>query len=144
VVKNRRLLILAGLIALALYIWLAIPTTKWPIRPISAGWDDLIFCLDLVSFDGAKTLSITEDGTATIEQKSRPGSSTKVVGTWQLSGQPNRYILKFNEKENSYERIAPSGADMCMLVAGNADIADLRQSWFAIRSDDGPLEDDTR
>jgi hypothetical protein len=109
-----------------------------PAKPIPAGWDDLAFCLDLVSFDGARALSLSNDGTATIEDKSR-SPSAKEIGMWELSG-PDRYTIKIGEEETSYERIASREADICILAAGNADVASLRRSWFAIRPNDPPLD----
>jgi hypothetical protein len=131
-----RVLIGAGLILL-----LALPTVLTrSAKPVAAGWDDLVFCLDLVSFDGKKSLTLADDGIATMEDKTS-GSAKATSGTWEVSGQRDRYLIKFGDQEASFERIAPPGADMCILAAGSAYAADLRQSWFAIRPDDGPPDE---
>jgi hypothetical protein len=106
-------------------------------RLIPEGWDDLAFCLNLVSIDGKKHLTLSDDGTATVEETS--GSKLeKMTGTWELSDKGGRYVIKFGNEGISYERIAPPGADICILAAGSAYTSNLKQSWFAVRQDDDP------
>ena len=128
-------------IAAGLILLLALPTVLTrSARPIAAGWDDLVFCLDLVSFDGKKRLSLADDGSATlVDTANSPGKT--MVGTWELSRRQDHYLITFDGQETSFERIAPPGADMCILAAGNAYAANLRLSWFAIRPEEGPPDE---
>jgi hypothetical protein len=75
-----------------------------------------------------------------MEDKASIGAKS-TSGTWEVSGQRDHYLIKFGDHETSFERIAPPGADMCILAAGSAYAANLRLSWFAIRLDDGPPDE---
>ncbi len=82
--------------------------------------------------DGKKHLTLSDDGAATIEDNSGPKPET-TTGTWKLSDKGNRYVIRLGDDDAFYERIAPPGADMCILAAGSASTSNLKQSWFAIR-----------
>ena len=128
----RRVLIAAGVLIL-----LALPTVfTRSAKPLAPGWDDLAFCLDLVSFDGTKHLALADDGVATQDDKTTPDKQS-VTGTWKISTKRDRYLITFGEQETSFERITPPGADMCILAAGGSYAANLRLSWFATRPEDG-------
>jgi hypothetical protein len=125
-------------VAAGAILLLALPTILTrSAKPIAAGWEDLVFCLDLVSFDGKKRLTLADDGVATIEDKTNSGTKA-IAGTWELSGQRDRYLIRFGDQETSFERITPPDADMCILAAGTSYAANLRLSWFAIRPEDVP------
>jgi hypothetical protein len=125
------------LIAVGVLILLALPTVfTRSAKPLAAGWDDLAFCLDLVSFDGTKRLALADDGVATLEDKATPDKQS-IAGTWKLSAKQDRYLITFGDQETSFQRIAPPGADMCILAAGGSYAANQRLSWFAVRPDDG-------
>jgi hypothetical protein len=126
--------VIAGLGVVAL-LWFVLPkfggSTQPATVPTVAGWDDLISCSDLVSFDGKKTLSLNEDGTASLDDNSEAKRLTQ-KGKWELGNQPATYVTHFGDRSLHYERIAPEGWQSCMLVAGTSLSANLRLSWFAV------------
>jgi hypothetical protein len=107
--------VIAGLSVVAL-AWFVLPkfrdSTKTATVPAVAGWDDLILCSDLVSFDGKKTLSLDEDGTASLHDNSDTQRLSE-KGKWQLGSRPGTYAINFNDRSLRYERIAPEGSQSC-------------------------------
>jgi hypothetical protein len=68
-------------VAAGAILLLALPTILTrSAKPIAAGWEDLVFCLDLVSFDGKKRLTLADGGIATIEDKTNSGTKA-IAGT---------------------------------------------------------------
>jgi hypothetical protein len=126
--------VIAGLSVVAL-VWFVLPqftgSTKTATVPAVAGWDDLILCSDLVSFDGKKTLSLDEDGTASLDDNSEAQRLTQ-KGEWELGNRPATYVIHFGDRSLHYERIAPEEWQSCMLVAGTSLSANLQLSWFAV------------
>jgi hypothetical protein len=136
--KRRRGLILwtCGGVAALSYLWLvygdrkAVPDTPTPAIP---GWSELIACAYTTSFDGTKTLELSDDGKATLDEsaKSAHGKSDRTDGSWSFDGSSNRYSLTIDNKTTPYTLLSIEPAGTCMLVKGGLDAADLHQSWFS-------------
>jgi hypothetical protein len=140
VLKNYVGILIAAGVLLVLSLPTVLTRSRSP-KPLAAGWDDLVFCLDLVSFDGKARLTLADDGVATLEEKTGDNAKT-TSGSWAFSGRPNHYSITFGDTATSFERIAPPDADMCILAAGTSYAANLRQSWFAVRLEqDAPDQD---
>jgi hypothetical protein len=91
------------------------------------GWEDLIKCNYVSSFDGSETLSLLPNGLATLYDDS--GKHRSLDGTWRFDPAVHRYAITMNGKTGVYALVAPQGP-VCILVTGNSRSADLEHSWF--------------
>jgi hypothetical protein len=127
--------------ALLLVVWPKITSTPQKnTKSATPGWEDLILCSELVSFDGKKTLSLFDDGTAELKDNSDT-EKLSAKGKWVPGNAPNRYSIQFENKDLHYERIAPEGWGSCMLVFGTSFGANLQLSWFAVEPELDPPDD---
>jgi hypothetical protein len=129
-VKDRAKII-SGL-SIAAVVWFALPKFS-STAPVSgtAGWNDLILCSELISFDGRKTLSLFRNGTVRLDDNSGPKRPSE-KGTWESGNRPKAYDINFDDRSLHLERVAPDGWESCMLVAGTSVSANLQLSWFAV------------
>ncbi len=101
------------------------------------GWDDLAPCSDMVSFDGTKTLTLSEDHRASVYYKDplkepKEGErGVSVEGTWSFDEISKRYSVIFNGVTTDYLMLFPEDVNTCMLIKGDLETADLRGSWFS-------------
>ena len=101
------------------------------------GWDDLIPCSDMVSFDGTKTLTLYEDHRASFydnDQLKAPKEGEHGVtaeGTWSFDEISKRYSVTLNGLTTDYLMLFPEDVNTCMLIKGDLETADLRGSWFS-------------
>ena len=102
-----------------------------------AGFADLSDCTVTTSFDGLKELELDENHNALVRQQStKPGEYETTRGTWAFDPDTKLYTITFNGNAGAYALVKPHG--FCLLVQGNADLANLWQSWFTMTSDDAP------
>jgi hypothetical protein len=101
------------------------------------GWDDLVPCSDMVSFDGMKALTLHDDHRASFYNKD-PLKAPKegehdvtAEGTWSFDETSNRYSVTLNGLTTDYLMLSPEDVSTCMLIKGDLEAADLRGSWFA-------------
>jgi hypothetical protein len=103
--------VIAGL-SIAALVWFVLPTSSStpPQSTSAAGWNDLVLCSELVSFDAKKTLHLYRKGTALLVDNSgaRPLSEK---ATWELGNRPGAYDINFDDRSLHYERIAPDEWD---------------------------------
>lgn len=135
----RRALLACGaaVFAYAIYVHRSQQVTP----PTISGWNDLIFCSHAVSFDGSRELLLSEQHIATLYEKSvakneKSNEDTRVLGTWSFNDQSKKYILSLAGTTNAYTLLSPEQVSTCMLIKGNLDSADLRESWFSAEEDD--------
>jgi hypothetical protein len=118
------------------------------IVPTALGWGDLISCSDSTSLDGTRRLSVSENSHAILYEAHGPsdrrrGNETiSKEGTWSFDEISKRYLLVLNGETTTYLLVSPEGGGMCMLIAGDVQSADLRQSWFSSPADDNHEPDD--
>jgi hypothetical protein len=118
------------------------------IVPTALGWDGLISCSDSTSLDGTRRLSVSENSHAILYEAHRPsdrrrGNETiSKEGTWSFDEISKRYLVVLNGETTTYLLVSPESGGMCMLIAGDVQSADLRQSWFSSPADDNHEPDD--
>jgi hypothetical protein len=116
--------------------------------PTVPGWDDLISCSDSTSLDGTRRLSVSENSHATLYEARGPSDRRKGhetisrEGTWSFDEISKRYLVVLNGETTAYLLVSPESGGMCMLIAGEVQSADLRQSWFSSPADDNHEPDD--
>ena len=110
--------------------------------PTALGWDDLISCSDSASLDGTRRLSMSENGHATLYEshgssdRRKDHETTPREGAWSFDEISKRYLVVLNGETTTYLLVSPESGGMCMLIAGEVQSADLRQSWFSSPADD--------
>jgi hypothetical protein len=120
-----------------------------PERPPSApGWDDLISCSEATSLDGTRRLSVSENSHAILYEAHGPsdrGERSETIsreGTWSFDETSKRYVVVLSGETTTYLLVSPGNGGMCMLIAGEMQSADLRQSWFSSPADENHEPDD--
>ena len=110
-------------------------TDPWP-----PGFSELFDCTSTASLDGTKELELYENQVAVSYDKlvKKNGKYQKTVGSWSFNPTTDRYIISFNDAASTYSIVKPEGAGLCMLIVGEIGAADLRKSWFAGTSNEGP------
>jgi hypothetical protein len=103
------------------------------------GWDELLPCSYVASFDGTKKLGFSENGSAVLYDNSAKSGS--VDGNWTFDETAKLYTVTINGEIATYSVIEPGGGGICILVKGNANAADLRSSWFSSPIDDDHSDD---
>jgi hypothetical protein len=111
------------------------------IPPIVPGWQELASCSYAVSLDGNKELLLSEDHSATLYDKSvmKEGSRYKDIGapgTWSFDDNSKKYTVSFGGIADIYTVVSPEQVSFCMLIKGNLESANLRESWFSAETDD--------
>jgi hypothetical protein len=125
----------------ALLSWILFIKEKTPATLYPAGWDDLIACSELVSIDGSKRLSLSENHVLKVYDKA--GTKKAESGTWSYREQSKQYSIVLADQSWNYVLVSPNGSDTCILASGNVEAADLRASWFSITAEyDDSREDD--
>ena len=90
-------------------------------------WQVLAPCAETVSFDGAWTLSLQENGTA-IVNSDRAGQ--RLQGRWDLvDAKAQAYRIDVLAFGNDFV-VVPTAVG-CLLGSGSLKSIDLRQSWFS-------------
>jgi hypothetical protein len=90
-------------------------------------WQVLAPCAETVSFDGAWTLSLGEDGTAIVNSSRH---EQRLQGRWDLLDAAGR-AYRVDVLAFSTDLVVVPTAAGCLLGAGSLKSIDLRQSWFS-------------
>jgi hypothetical protein len=118
------------------------------IVPTALGWDDLISCSDSTSLDGTRRLSVSENNNAILYEargpsdRRRDNETISKEGTWSFDEISKKYLIVLNGETTTYLLVIPEGGGMCMLIAGDVQSADLRQSYFSSPADENHEPDD--
>jgi len=99
--------------------------------PAIPGWDAISSCSFMVSFDGKRRLSLSENHFARIEEPDHASAD----GSWSFDGTTGKYIVTMRDEPVAYSVVAPGDRDNCMLIRGDLATADLHRSWFYSRAD---------
>jgi hypothetical protein len=124
----------------ALLLWILFVKEKTPTTPPIAGWDDLSACSELVSIDGSKRLSLSENHVVKVYDKTATKKTES--GTWSHSEQSKQYSITLADQNWDYVLVAPNGSDTCMLAKGSVEAANLGASWFSIANEYDDSRDD--
>jgi hypothetical protein len=131
--------VLCACTCLAFVYWVIVHRTEKV--PTALGWDDLVSCSDSTSLDGTRRLSVSENSHATLYEAHGPSDRRKGhetisrEGTWSFDEISKRYLVVLNGETTTYLLVSPESGGMCMLIAGEVQSADLRQSWFSSPAD---------
>jgi hypothetical protein len=126
---------------MAALLWILFIKEKTPAMLSPAGWDHLIPCSELISMDGAKRLSLSENHVLKVYDKT--GTTRTETGTWSYREESKQYSIVLSDQNWIYVLVSPNGSDTCMLASGNVEAANLRASWFSITTEyDDSREDD--
>ena len=112
-------------------------TTALTALPSTPGWDELVPCSDTISFDDTKTLELLIDQKAFLSVKEGDDSMGKTIeGRWTFDRGTKRYAVTFNGITSTYSIVSPPAVrtELCILVAGDIGVANLRASWFSYSS----------
>jgi hypothetical protein len=100
-----------------------------PQQDLREAWQVLSPCAETVSFDGAWTLSLLENGTAIV---SSDRHAQRLQGSWDLlNAQTHAYRIDVLAFDSDFV-VVPTAAG-CLLGSGTLNRIDLRQSWFPRR-----------
>src|SRR5262249_12409582 len=95
-------------------------------RDLALAWQVLSPCAETTSFDGAWTLSLKDDGTATAGSDRH---AQLLQGHWTLvDAETHTYRIDVLAFGNDFV-VVPTSAG-CLLGSGTLRHVDLRQSWF--------------
>jgi hypothetical protein len=134
---------IAGL-AIAFTYWMSADRSSQPrlvkALPVVPGWEELGSCANLVSFKGNVYLTLYEDHAVTINKEST--SSDQVVGKWTFEKESKQFAVTVENDTTAYTLVSPEGANICMLIKGTLDSADLKSSWYALVPDGEEPPDD--
>jgi hypothetical protein len=107
--------------------------------PVPAGWDALDQCggeFDSFTEEGT-VLSLKFDGTALVTKNYDDADRKKEhKGEWTYDGQG--YALAIEGKTTSYTLLRT--LDVCALINGSPEVANLRESWVGTTNEDAPEE----
>jgi hypothetical protein len=107
--------------------------TPVPQRDLREAWQVLSPCAETISFDGAWTLSLQENGTAIVNSGRY---AQRLQGRWDLlNAEAHAYRIDVLAFDNDFV-VVPTAAG-CLLGSGSLSHIDLRQSWFSRRPRDG-------
>lgn len=106
--------------------------------PGPPGWDDLVPCFSLTSFDSKKELTLNSDFTVKLLDRSGSGSPVWHDGRWALlDAEQHAYSVDVEGGSGAYFVVSPPDSEGCLFAAGNISHVDLRRSWFS-RVEDQP------
>jgi hypothetical protein len=130
-------------VGLGYYIFFWRPGSGPEPRPSAVGWNDLVLCSELSSFDGMKSLALHEDGRADLVDHTSPDNVVTTKGKWRLRpGAKDVYEIDAPGATGAYTLVAPQDPKECMLAAGEADHVDPQLSWFPSDTFEEPLDED--
>jgi hypothetical protein len=140
-----------GLVVLSIVGWLVVdgrgdsasdPATE---TIVARGWDDLVPCSLVRSFDGGKVLRFEDDGRVSMwEVLANAKPKTDRDGNWSFDEFARRYVVSFDKDVKSYNLQSFDDGKYCLLVNGDMQSANLKESWFSFSEDDDPYVDDGR
>jgi hypothetical protein len=122
------------------------PTAKTKLMPAASGWEELGNCVAAQSFDGSKSLTLLDDGKASLGNTSaynpKETDHRQLFGTWKYDAVSKRYAVVLEGETVMYRLLSIADSDLCMLIKGDLRAADLHGSWFSdlVRVEDDPRE----
>lgn len=97
----------------------------------ASGFEELMPCAFLTSFDSTKSLYLSSDHVARVSGKDGQGT-TWATGSWDLvDDDQHLYKLTFGGRDETFTLVSAPEGEGCMLAAGSVDSADLKKSWFS-------------
>lgn len=112
---------------------------------VPAGWLDLGSCAFTRSFDGKRLLTLSEDQSAELQEpqpeQKKEGNTRFRKGEWSYDEQSKRYAITMNDQTSKYSLLSQEGIETCILVNGNLETANLRESWFSTAEDPSDFDD---
>jgi hypothetical protein len=105
--------------------------------PPVPGWDDLSLCSYVGSLDGAKILMLDENHHVRFEDEnnqkdSNDGDKNKIIdGEWSFDEGTKRYAITLNGATTIYSVVQWDNSNTCLLINGDLNSANLRESWFS-------------
>jgi hypothetical protein len=131
--------IFLGGVSLGVYYLVTHSTPHREPEPPKPGWEQLARCSFLTSLDGNKDLSLWDDGRAELfDNTSKDKDVVAVEGQWRFEQATNLFAVIFDGVSKSYAVVEPGQGPICMLLKGDLQAADLKESWFSPTSDEGP------
>jgi hypothetical protein len=130
--------IYGGVGAIVLYAMFNVVFEQREPSQVVAGWDGISNCSFMVSLDGKRRLSLSENHFARIEEPDR----TSTEGLWSFDQSTGKYTVTIHDESIIYSAVAPGDGDGCMLIRGDLATADLLRSWFYSRADLDDQSDD--
>ena len=125
--------VLAAIAAFVFYFLFYLSDNKPAPKEVVSGWDDLIPCSELTSFNGKKKLVLSADGSAKLEDGSGDGEPKRSSGRWSLlSARTHRYAIDIPDLTRTYIAVSPPDSDGCVFAFGTVDNVNLRLSWFSM------------
>jgi hypothetical protein len=109
--------------------------------PAPPGWDELVQCTETVSFDGKRQLALLGDNSAELTEDDKDGHPHVTFGKWAFDPSSQKYSTTFNNSTDSYSLFSKDDVLTCILVKGDLASANLLESWFSARDEDGPDPD---
>jgi hypothetical protein len=104
-------------------------------EPPKPGWERLARCSFVTSFDGNRDLSFSDDGRAELYDNTNKDKDV-VAGEWRFDEATNLFAVILDGVPKSYAVVEPGQGPICMLLKGDLQAADLKESWFSPSSDE--------
>jgi hypothetical protein len=95
---------------------------KVALPPDPPGWKDITLCTPFTSSDGTAELAFKSDQTV---------KRGRDEGRWTYDAARQRYVISVGVETQSYTLFDHSGVELCILVPGGTQSADLDKSWFS-------------
>jgi hypothetical protein len=136
---SKFLLAFAGITA---FIWAVAHRTAGTIPAPVPGWDDLIPCSYVASFDGAEELMLYENHFVRLNDGTNPSDGAErdqhnyIDGKWSFDEGLKRYAITLNDVTTVYSVVQPENSHTCLLIKGDLNAANLRESWFSLDLED--------
>jgi hypothetical protein len=133
------LLAFAGITA---FVWTVAHRTAGTAPVPVPGWDGLFLCSDVASLDGAKELMLDENhlarlyGGANSKNIAEGEQGRSIDGEWSFNETLKRYAITLNGVTTVYSVVQPENSHMCLLIKGDLNSANLRESWFSLDLED--------
>jgi hypothetical protein len=100
------------------------------------GWDALLPCSSVISFNGKEAMSFFDTGRVSIFRDDDSASPKPVYGEWRFDAARSRYFVTFpGSSSTDYTVVSPEQSNSCVLVRGEVGTADLTESWFSAPDD---------
>src|SRR5262249_36250296 len=109
--------------------------------PAIPGWDDLVACSVTTSLDEKKSLSLSENGQASLQAEDQDGKISFANGEWRYEAASKRYSITLNGETTTYALLSRGEPMTCILFKGPLAAADLTSSWFSFPSREEDMRD---
>jgi hypothetical protein len=106
------------------------------------GWDGLIPCSYAASLDGVKELMLDENHLARLydgansNDRAEREEGRSIDGKWSFDEPLKQYAITLSGVTTVYSVVQPENSHTCLLIKGDLNSANLRESWFALDLED--------